>query len=58
MFSTVFGHGYAILVDWEQSGVPLCTLKPDANGVGRGGDISTRGFIKARLHTLQWACAS
>lgn len=25
-------HGNAILIDWEQSGAPLCTLTPEANG--------------------------
>lgn len=43
MFSTVFGHGYAILIDWEQSGAPLCTLKPDANGDWDVEEISQLG---------------
>lgn len=51
MFSTVFGHGYAILVDWEQSGVPLWTLAPEANGDWDVEEISQLGGSSKLVYT-------
>jgi hypothetical protein len=44
-------HGNAVLIDWEQSGAPLCTLAPEANGDWDVEEISQPGTSSKLVYT-------
>lgn len=44
-------HGNAILIDWEQSGAPLCTLAPEVNGEWDVEEISQPGASSRLVYT-------